>query len=417
LCRESERRADDVTTLTGLLNPQSSDALQRATIERLGRLDDERIPTAVLTGWKSYSPGVRGRILEMLLGRARWTESLLAHLERGTPAPGEMDAARRQSLLSHSDDSLRQRAEKLFAASATTDRTAVVQNHRDVLALAGDAARGKNVFAKKCANCHVLEGAGHAVGPDLAAITNRTPDAVLVALLDPNRAVEDKFVNYQLLTTDGRQLAGILADETGTSVTLLTQDGKREVVLRSEIDRLQSTGKSLMPEGLEKDFSKDELRDVIAYVAGFGPPPKQFEGNQPATVAAAADGSLTLLAAQAAIYGPTLVFERQFGNLGYWSSADDRAAWTIDVPADGSYRVVMEYACRDDTAGNALVIECGSATLSSKVAGTGDWDDYRQLALGELKLRSGMHTLTFRSQGAVRNHLIDLRGLRLTPVR
>ncbi|MEX0585710.1 MAG: c-type cytochrome, partial [Pirellulales bacterium] len=335
--------------------------------------------------------------LDALLARAAWTRALLEHLERGEPAPGEIDAARRQTLVTRGEEPVRQRAEKLFASSPGTDRAATVEKHRDTLALRGDLARGKTLFATKCANCHWLEGVGHAVGPDLAALSNRTPDALLIALLDPNRALEDKFVSYQLLTIDGRQLSGILADETGTSVTLLAQDGKREVVLRSEIDRLQSTGKSLMPDGLEKDFSKQDLRDVIAYVAGFGPPPKQFDGNRPATVAVAADGSLTLLAAQAAIYGPTLVFEQRFGNVGYWSSADDHAAWTIDVPTGGTYQVVMEYACRDDTAGNRFVIECGPSSLSGKVAGTGDWDDYRQATLGELKLGIDRHALSPKS--------------------
>ena len=58
----------------------------------------------------------------------------------------------------------------------------------------------------------------------------------------------------------------MLSIETGSSVTLLAAEGKSESVLRTEIEELRSTGKSLMPDGLEKDMSHQDLADVIEYV-------------------------------------------------------------------------------------------------------------------------------------------------------
>ena len=62
------------------------------------------------------------------------------------------------------------------------------------------------------------------------------------------------------------------------------------------------------------------------------PPPKQFPGNKPEVVRAGDDGALRLLATTARIYGPKIVFEEQYRNLGYWSSPDDYAAWSLEVP-------------------------------------------------------------------------------------
>ena len=69
-----------------------------------------------------------------------------------------------------------------------------------------------------------------------------------------------------LLTLDGRQLTGMIAAETATSVTLKRADNASDTVLRIDIDQLKSTGLSLMPEGLEKDLAPQDLADVIAVV-------------------------------------------------------------------------------------------------------------------------------------------------------
>ena len=65
---------------------------------------------------------------------------------------------------------------------------------------------------------------------------------------------------------DGQIFVGLLANESGASVTLIGQDGKEIPLLRAQLDELRSTGKSLMPEGLEKDIGAQQFADVIAYI-------------------------------------------------------------------------------------------------------------------------------------------------------
>jgi putative heme-binding domain-containing protein len=85
-------------------------------------------------------------------------------------------------------------------------------------------------------------------------------------VLDPNREVNPQYVNYLLVTTSGRSITGLIAAETGTSVTLKRQENASDTVLRANIEELKSTGQSIMPEGLEKQLDQQALSDLIAYL-------------------------------------------------------------------------------------------------------------------------------------------------------
>jgi putative heme-binding domain-containing protein len=257
---------------------------------------------------------------------------------------------------------------------------------------------------------------GHDVGPDLAALADKPADYFLVAILDPNRAVEPRYISYLVDLKSGRQLTGMLASETGTSITLVGPDGKARTVLRSRVERLVSTGKSLMPEGLEKDLSPRDLADLIAWLRSARKP-KSFPGNRPALVKPDSEGVLKLLASNAEVYGPSLVLEKQYGNLGYWTSADDRAVWQVEVPRAGKYVVWLEYACDPGAAGNAFALEAGEAKVTGKVAGTGRWDVYKRARVGVLALGPGRQQVVMRAAGPLKGALIDLKGIELVPAR
>jgi putative membrane-bound dehydrogenase-like protein len=267
LGRLPDQRAADLTTVGKLLVPQSSPALQTAAVAALGRVPDDGVAGSLTGGWKGHSPALQAQILDLLLSRDAWQRQLLQSLENGAVPPAALDAARRQRLLTHKDESVRARAAKLFAGATSADRQKVLQEYQAVASMTGDAARGKAIFAKTCAACHRLHGVGHAVGPDLAALSNKSPAYLLTEILDPNKNVDSRYINYVAATRSGRTFTGILASESATSITLRGQEGKEQVLLRSELEQLQSTGKSLMPEGLEKDLSRQDLADLIAYLA------------------------------------------------------------------------------------------------------------------------------------------------------
>jgi putative heme-binding domain-containing protein len=147
-------------------------------------------------------------------------------------------------------------------------REDVLNAYRGSLQLAGDAARGKSVFQKNCSGCHRLEGVGHEIGPKLAAIKTRGAEAILFNMLDPNREVNPQYVNYSVLTKDGRSLAGMIASESAGSIILRRAENATDTVARSEIEELRSTGQSMMPEGLEKQIDSQSMADLISYLLG-----------------------------------------------------------------------------------------------------------------------------------------------------
>jgi putative heme-binding domain-containing protein len=147
-----------------------------------------------------------------------------------------------------------------------SSRADVMAQYADVNNMPGDTTKGGLVFGKNCTPCHQLKGQGNAVGPNLAALVDKTSGDFLLAILDPNAAVEPRFLAYSIETKDDRSLAGIVSAESATSLTLVQPGGIQEKILRTDITEIRATGLSLMPEGFEQAMSKQDLADLIAYL-------------------------------------------------------------------------------------------------------------------------------------------------------
>jgi putative heme-binding domain-containing protein len=409
---------DAVLHLAPLLDGQQPPEVQVAAATALSREGTAEAIAAILNQWEERTPSVRSATLDLLMATAGGTKSLLKGIEKGEVPLQDLDIRRRQSLLSHKDDEVRRLAAKLIVDKVDANRVKIIDEYSaELTKLTGDATRGKEVFSKKCSQCHKLDGVGHEVGPNLASLTDRSAQAMLVAVLDPNRAVEAKFIEYQAVTNDGRQHRGILAAETSSSLTLVGPEAKQETLLRSELEELKSSGQSLMPVGVEKELPPQALADVIAFLGGFRPPSKSFPGNKPELIEVRDDGSIRFPATAARIYGPSIVFEQQYGNLGYWSSPEDRAAWDFSAPAAGEYKVSLDFACDASAAGNTLVLSVAGQKLTFKVPSTGSWDTYQGKEIGSVKLGKGPAELTIASEGAIQGALIDLRSVRVQPMK
>jgi putative membrane-bound dehydrogenase-like protein len=280
LGRDGEHFKQDRELLAGLLTPRTPEGVQSAAVAALSKQTAADVPALLLRGWRGYGPRLRASVLDALMQRPAWCPGLLTALEEKTVLPQEIDAVRRQQLLRHREGAIRKRAAKVFAGTVDADRTKVIENYQAALEKPGDANKGKLVFGKSCASCHKLGMLGNEVGPDLAALSGKSSEYLLIAILDPNRAVEARYLSYQAATLDGRVFDGILAAETGNSITLLNNEGKPRVILRKNLESLTSSGKSLMPEGLEKDIPVESMADLLAFLRSSAPAPKVFPGQK-----------------------------------------------------------------------------------------------------------------------------------------
>lgn len=261
----SEDRLCDTTLLHGLLTPQTPIEVTSGAIVRLTQLEDIG---GILTVWPTLSPIARREAQALFVARQSTALALLKAVEADQIPVGDLDAATRNALSESKSGKVRELAAKVLSAVAKSTRGEVMAKFQPALTLTGDDAHGRILFEKKCATCHKHRDLGNEIGPQLVALQNKSGEFLLRAILDPNQAVESKYTGYVATTKDGRSFTGMIIDETATSLTLARTDGKKDTVLRVDIEELKSTGKSFMPEGLEQDLSPQDLADVFQFVQG-----------------------------------------------------------------------------------------------------------------------------------------------------
>jgi putative membrane-bound dehydrogenase-like protein len=239
---------------------------------------------AAVAPWKDLlsrlsgeSPTIRRAVLDAVLTRADRTALLLDEIEAGRVKASGLDRAHVNLLLTRGMAEQKARAAKLLEDAIPGDRKKVLADYQVALTLQADANRGREVFKKSCIACHRVADLGVNVAPDIADSRTKTPAQLLTDVLQPNRAIDANYVGYTVLTSDGRSLTGILVAETGASITLRQQEGKTVMLLRSEIEQIQSTGLSLMPEGLEKDIPPQAMADLISFLKNW----RYLDGRTP----------------------------------------------------------------------------------------------------------------------------------------
>ncbi|MHC5538115.1 hypothetical protein ACYOEI_07795 [Singulisphaera rosea] len=252
--------------LAGLLRPQEPLAVQEAAVRRLAKSDTPSLPDILLDGWRGHTPRVRRVILDTLLTRESWTSALLDSLEDTCTPPEELETRDRRRLLDHPNRRIRARAVAIYS-NRPKPEDSPIETCRLALRIKGNAAAGEIVFRERCAGCHRIAEVGSVVGPDLASLKNQTPVALMIAITDPNRSFDAGAVGYRLRTRNGSERTGLIVDETSKTLTFRTQGGNDEVLSRSAIDLLASTGQSLMPETEESDWRPETLADLVAFLA------------------------------------------------------------------------------------------------------------------------------------------------------
>jgi putative membrane-bound dehydrogenase-like protein len=262
----SERFAKTISTLAAS-DPQQTVRLK--AIEALTNFDAVEPWKRLLKNYAAESPAVQRAILDGMLSGSDRTSLLLDKIADGHLKPTALDAARTTQLINHPDESIRRRAETLFANAIPADRQQVLADYQLVLAMQANSEHGREVFAKHCASCHKVSDVGVSFAPDISDSREKTAAQLLTDIVQPNRAVDANYFSYTALTIDGLAVTGILTAETSTSVTLRETADKETTLRRDEIEQLTSNGVSLMPEGLERDIPHQDMADLIGFIKNW----------------------------------------------------------------------------------------------------------------------------------------------------
>jgi putative heme-binding domain-containing protein len=131
----------------------------------------------------------------------------------------------------------------------------------------GDANNGRSVFSRLCASCHKVGDTGYTFGPDLSDAGRRLNRHDLIeSMVEPSKKVDPKYVTTTVVTSEGKSLIGFVVEKTQESVTLLMAEGKQATIPAGDIDEMQATNQSSMPENLASTLSPTEFLDVIEYL-------------------------------------------------------------------------------------------------------------------------------------------------------
>jgi putative membrane-bound dehydrogenase-like protein len=253
-------------TLYGLLH-QSRESAQLAALSALDRYDDEpAVGTIVVGAFPDLAPRARTEAAAILLKRPERAIALLNAIHDRKLRQSDLDASQVNQLLAYRADAAVRTLARSTLKAPTTNRADVVEAMRPALSLAGDAAKGKLLCEQRCLSCHRATGEGNAVGPDLVTVKNAGREKLLFNILDPNREVAPQYVAYLIETKDGHDVLGMLASDTPAAIVVRQAYGKETAIARSNIKRMTSQGKSLMPEGLEVGLTPQDLADLIAFV-------------------------------------------------------------------------------------------------------------------------------------------------------
>jgi putative heme-binding domain-containing protein len=211
------------------------------------------------------SPRLRAELLSGMLRMADRREALLQAVERSKISLRILDPVQVQLWRQSLTESQRGRWDAL-APVPTVERQSIIDRYAASLEGAFDREHGRALFRQHCAACHVVEGVGTAIGPDISDSRTQTPMQLLVAILDPNRAIDNRYFRVVVRMQDGAVHDGLVIEESSQHLVLSHPNAGRVVLSRREVETVQGTGTSLMPEGLEGQIDERSMADLIGYL-------------------------------------------------------------------------------------------------------------------------------------------------------
>jgi len=259
--------AEAAQLLLGLLDLKQPQPVQLAALSTFARFSDAEVGPELTTRWNSLTPRLRAEALTALLARPERATALLRAIEGGAIRASVLDSTQVKFLSNHSDKSVRELAAKILKAKPASTRQQVINEYMPALNLEGDPASGKKIYEERCISCHRSGSEGFSLGPDFVTVKTTGKEKILVNLIDPNAEVRPEFVGYTVETKDDESLLGLVANETGSSVTLRQAYGRENVILRANITSMKSQGQSIMPEGLEAGLTQQQMADLLEFIS------------------------------------------------------------------------------------------------------------------------------------------------------
>jgi putative membrane-bound dehydrogenase-like protein len=237
-------------------------------IHALGGDDVQELLTKSLVD-SSMPLDVRRRSLQLITTSLVGVDGVLS-LHKASLFPNDLQSELSFLLRNHADRRVRDRVKKELPVHVG-DEGKKIHDVQAVLALQGDASRGRDLFLNHkeaaCARCHRVTGEGALVGPDLASIGTKYGDKELLYHIQyPSGAISYNFVARTFLLKDGRMLNGLVVDRKDGQIILGVATGKYVTFASSDVEEEFPQTVSLMAEGLVANLTEQQLCDLVEYL-------------------------------------------------------------------------------------------------------------------------------------------------------
>jgi putative membrane-bound dehydrogenase-like protein len=277
------KQADNSTGVSAVEMLLTKSSGEKKLTEALAHQSQSVRPLTRLLGLLGKPPAIRMLIDTLLDGeqafsvRADATRGLaisnlgqkrILELAKENRFPAELKVLAGGLLVSIQDQDLKRQVGELFPQPKTASQAPLPP--LDQLAQrTGDAARGQELYKTKgtCSNCHIVQGQGKMVGPDLSEIGTKLPrEALYVSILDPSAGISHNFETYQALLDSGQTVSGVLVSQDAEAITLRTAEAIDRKLPRAEVESFKKSEKSVMPDNLHQLVSEQELVDLVEYL-------------------------------------------------------------------------------------------------------------------------------------------------------
>lgn len=267
-------KKEAVMPMVAILKGTNPPTLKRGILQAAGKFDDKRIPEALLLGWEAQIAGdkaLREDALRVMAGRKEWAQILVSFVNEWKVPVKHFTVDIVRQLSQHKDPEIDAAIEKhwkgLLATGPTPEKKKEAERIKAVIKSGlGDADKGKIQFTARCAICHKLFGEGGAIGPELTGYDRANADFWLDNLFTPSLEIREGFGAYIVKTKSGQILMGLMDAQDASGIVIKDMAGNKTSIKQADIEKLEASPVSLMPEGLTTGMSDADLKDFFGYL-------------------------------------------------------------------------------------------------------------------------------------------------------
>jgi putative heme-binding domain-containing protein len=225
----------------------------------------------MLASYARLSPELQPLAIDLVMQREPWARKLLNAVLAGKFPKDVLNANHLRKILESNDREALWAVEKAFGKireERNPEREQVVAEmtgyFRENI---GDPVAGQRVFKSLCAQCHAIHGEGRKLGPDITANGRASFEQLVSNIFDPSLVIGPAYQTVTVVTEDGRNLTGLVAEDNDQRIVLRLPGDAEEIVPRNNINYLRESKLSMMPEGIEHSLSRKDLADLFAFLA------------------------------------------------------------------------------------------------------------------------------------------------------